>query len=278
MKDLIRIGEFAKLNNLSIQTLRYYESIGLLRPYYINSETNYRYYHLLQSPIVDSIQFLKSCDLSLNDIKQLLSESTPENEIHDKLSNQLENLKKMQHKIQQQIKMTEAFLENDDIYQQQKKQQTFGYHWFSTRHLYTYTIDKNIYDLSSLEYEWYLRQFKQSFTKNKLENLQFSHVGSIVKQIDVIQNHLFSNTFFVFCPADLKSHPNVITLKKSEFAIDYCHSFEDEKKAFYDFKEKVSSSNKRINGDYLCEVIRELPHSTKLERNMTIRMQIPVSD
>lgn len=121
MENLIRIGEFAKLNNMSIQTLRYYESIDLLHPYYINPETNYRYYHLLQSPIIDSIQFLKSCNLSLDDIKHLLNEETPDEKIHETLALNLDALKEQQKKIQQQINITETFLNNNMIYQKIEK-------------------------------------------------------------------------------------------------------------------------------------------------------------
>lgn len=41
---MYRIGEFSKMTDLSIRTLRYYDSIGLLIPYEIDRFTGYRYY------------------------------------------------------------------------------------------------------------------------------------------------------------------------------------------------------------------------------------------
>ncbi|UZM98234.1 MerR family DNA-binding transcriptional regulator [Lysinibacillus sp. MHQ-1] len=38
------IGEVAKLSNLSVQTLRYYDQIDLFKPAYTDTYTNYRYY------------------------------------------------------------------------------------------------------------------------------------------------------------------------------------------------------------------------------------------
>jgi DNA-binding transcriptional MerR regulator len=59
MKKL-SIGEMAKINHVSVQTLRYYDRIDLLKPIYVNEETNYRYYDIKQSAIVDMIQYMKS--------------------------------------------------------------------------------------------------------------------------------------------------------------------------------------------------------------------------
>lgn len=84
-----------------------------------------------------------------------------------------------------------------------------------------------------MEYESYLRQFKQSLATHHLPNLQFSHVGTIIKQTDLLQDNLYSNTFFVFCSADLNHLSNVVTLKSSEFVIDYYQSFVKEKKMFH---------------------------------------------
>ncbi|MFD1066530.1 MerR family DNA-binding transcriptional regulator [Oceanobacillus locisalsi] len=44
-KNLYSIGETAKLNNISIQSLRYYDKIDLFTPAFIDPESNYRYYH-----------------------------------------------------------------------------------------------------------------------------------------------------------------------------------------------------------------------------------------
>ena len=53
MSTHFSIGEISRLHNLSIQTLRYYDKIGLLKPAYINKETNYRYYTIEQFVKID---------------------------------------------------------------------------------------------------------------------------------------------------------------------------------------------------------------------------------
>ncbi|WP_431026723.1 MerR family transcriptional regulator [Lysinibacillus sp. LZ02] len=65
------IGEMAKLTNLSIQTLRYYDQIDLFKPAYTDPVTNYRYYHESQFYYLDLIKSLKYVGTPLDTIKQV---------------------------------------------------------------------------------------------------------------------------------------------------------------------------------------------------------------
>lgn len=64
------IGEVAKLANISIQTLRYYDQIDLFKPSYVDSVTNYRYYKDSQLFYLDLIKSLKSLGTPLEKIKE----------------------------------------------------------------------------------------------------------------------------------------------------------------------------------------------------------------
>ena len=44
MSQYMSIGKVSKLKNVSIKSLRYYDQIGILKPAFVNTETNYRYY------------------------------------------------------------------------------------------------------------------------------------------------------------------------------------------------------------------------------------------
>lgn len=77
MKEHYTIGEVAKLTNVSIQTLRYYDQIDLLKPNYVDPTTNYRYYTDAQLFYLDLIKSLKYIGTSLEDIKKT-QELTPE--------------------------------------------------------------------------------------------------------------------------------------------------------------------------------------------------------
>jgi len=72
------IGEVAKLSNLSVQTLRYYDQIDLFKPAHIDTHTNYRYYKDTQIFYLDIIKSLKYIGISLEDIKRALGLTSEE--------------------------------------------------------------------------------------------------------------------------------------------------------------------------------------------------------
>ncbi|WP_285397134.1 MerR family transcriptional regulator [Lysinibacillus sp. fls2-241-R2A-57] len=72
------IGEVAKLSNLSVQTLRYYDQIDLFKPAYIDTFTNYRYYQDNQIFYLDIIKSLKYIGISLEDINKALELTSEE--------------------------------------------------------------------------------------------------------------------------------------------------------------------------------------------------------
>src|SRR2546427_5071593 len=71
---MIRIGDFSKLSQVSIKTLRYYDEVGLLKPINVDRFTSYRYYAVSQLPRLNRILALKDLGLSLEQIAQVLDE------------------------------------------------------------------------------------------------------------------------------------------------------------------------------------------------------------
>lgn len=55
---MMKIGSFAKLSNVSIKTLRFYDTNGLLVPSYTDEQTGYRYYSEEQLLTVKRIKVL----------------------------------------------------------------------------------------------------------------------------------------------------------------------------------------------------------------------------
>ena len=73
-RTVLKIGEFARVNQVSIATLRYYDQSGLLKPLALDPETGYRYYSLDQLPRLNRILALKELGFPLEQIAQLLEE------------------------------------------------------------------------------------------------------------------------------------------------------------------------------------------------------------
>ena len=70
--ELYSIGDISKIFNISIQTVRFYEKIGLFIPADKSEDTGYRYYTWNQFERLRLILHLKDLGLSLKDIKHQL--------------------------------------------------------------------------------------------------------------------------------------------------------------------------------------------------------------
>lgn len=68
MNKYLSIGKVSKLKNVSIKSLRYYDKIGILRPAFVNAETNYRYYTEEQLYLLDAITLCIKLGIPLKDL------------------------------------------------------------------------------------------------------------------------------------------------------------------------------------------------------------------
>jgi DNA-binding transcriptional MerR regulator len=79
--EMLKIGEFSRLSQVTVKTLHHYDEIGLLKPSQTDPFTSYRYYALDQLPRLHSIMALKELGLSLDEIAQVLLEDLPPEQI-----------------------------------------------------------------------------------------------------------------------------------------------------------------------------------------------------
>lgn len=106
----LKIGEFARLGQVSVQTLRYYADMGLLRPSEVDPWSGYRYYTLEQLPRLLQILALKDLGVSLEQITHLLErEMSPDelrrvlrikqNELREQVQDGLERLERIDARL-----------------------------------------------------------------------------------------------------------------------------------------------------------------------------------
>lgn len=74
-QDRYSVGDAAAMCDVSIQTLRYYDKIGLVQPAEKNIETGYRYYRKEQLVTIQTIKVLKNLEFSLDEIRDMLNDS-----------------------------------------------------------------------------------------------------------------------------------------------------------------------------------------------------------
>ncbi|MBQ2126393.1 MAG: MerR family transcriptional regulator [Bacteroidaceae bacterium] len=73
-KNKLKIGEFSKMMQVTVKTLRHYEQRGLLAPYEVDEWTGYRYYSVAQMQRLNTIRGLQRQGFTLEEIKELLED------------------------------------------------------------------------------------------------------------------------------------------------------------------------------------------------------------
>ena len=76
MQEYFKIGELSRLYGIGVDSLRYYEKIGILKP--TRSESGYRHYSIRDIWKLNLIRDLRALDFSMEQIRQCLEQHTVE--------------------------------------------------------------------------------------------------------------------------------------------------------------------------------------------------------
>jgi DNA-binding transcriptional MerR regulator len=74
VKNLISIGKFSKLTDLSVRTLRLYDELDVLKPAFIDPDTGYRSYRLDQVGSAHRIRAMRQLEMPLHAIRVVMGE------------------------------------------------------------------------------------------------------------------------------------------------------------------------------------------------------------
>jgi DNA-binding transcriptional MerR regulator len=86
---MFRIGEFSQIGCVTIETLRHYDALGLLKPEKVDPFTGYRYYTAKQLQSINRIIALKEVGFSLEEIARILRDKLTTDELRGMLKAQL---------------------------------------------------------------------------------------------------------------------------------------------------------------------------------------------
>ena len=108
---MIRIGDFAKICNVSKKTLRYYDDEGILKADATDRATGYRFYSLEAVEKYKKIVFYKELGFSLQEIKKIQAADREEQKVM--LKQKKANLLLAVEQIQKQIQTINAMFAED---------------------------------------------------------------------------------------------------------------------------------------------------------------------
>jgi predicted transcriptional regulator YdeE/DNA-binding transcriptional MerR regulator len=108
---MLKIGDFAKLSQVPVKTLRYYDEIGLLEPSEVDRFTRYRYYSEAQLPALYRILTLKELGFSLEQIALLLEGNLSSVQIKEMLELRRAEICRSMRAAQAQLDQVQTWLE-----------------------------------------------------------------------------------------------------------------------------------------------------------------------
>lgn len=107
---MFRIGDFARLAQVSTKTLRLYDRLGLLKPALVDTFTDYRYYTIQQLPRLNRILALKDLGFSLEQIARLLDQELSLDELKGMLRLKQAEAERQLRDVQERLTRVEARL------------------------------------------------------------------------------------------------------------------------------------------------------------------------
>jgi DNA-binding transcriptional MerR regulator len=116
---LYRIGEIAKLKNISKRTIDYYTQIGLLNP--IRTDSNYRLYGDECLQILNMVEHYKNLNMPLEEIKSSIELIKSDNTIDkQKVEKHFEQISSIMQHLKEEIHVMEPILKKLNDQQREK--------------------------------------------------------------------------------------------------------------------------------------------------------------
>ena len=200
MKNLFSIGELSKLQNISRQTLIFYDKIGLFCPAYTDPNNGYRYYSAKQIDYLDTICIMKKIGFSLEEIKEYMKSYTLDNSIItlrkqlSVLEQQIEELQMIKSRVEHRCSQLEHAVSirevSDDIMVENVDKQCILVQKVNA----PYSLEQ----VSIATKECFVRSFKEQLPV-------FFQSGAIVPYSQIRQQR-YTEASFAFLPIDIMSN------------------------------------------------------------------------
>lgn len=268
------IGQMAKLNHISEQTLRLYDREGLLSPLYRDGKNGYRYYDIRQSAQLDTIQYMKALGMPLKEIKTHMKKWDM-GRVKQLLRENRDAIDERIRELNLQKRAIERALDSYERYESAPPDGAIVLEYIPKRQMYVTSTSVNFYDYDIAEYEKILRNLKEDMAAHDISPFYFANAGTILRRENFMKRHLYSTEVFVFVDREYVEEDLITVIPASPYLCIYCDKFEKEKEYIDRLLATIEEKHYTVTGDYICEVIVEMPLDYQ-ERGMFLRLQVPI--
>ena len=267
----LSIGQMAELNHISEQTLRLYDKEGLLTPHFVDPSTGYRYYHIAQSAKLDLIQNMKVYGMTLRRIRSFFDDNDPA-ALQGLLEAQSASIDERILQLERSRAAITRTLNNFRRYDAMPKNGEIFVEFIPERYIFCHKSELNYFEQDESGYECMLRQLKTQLVSNNMPLSFFSNIGTVVRRPRLDSGELFSDEVFVFVDSSEEAERIPASAYVCLCSDDASREAENMKRLL----QYIETRGCEICGDYLCEVVVDLPMLDFDRRCMFYKIQIPV--
>jgi DNA-binding transcriptional MerR regulator len=260
-KKYYSIGEVSKLYNITTQTLRFYDKINLFKPEYINPKNSYRYYSQSQFEKLTMINYLRSLEMPIEDIKEHFLKKR-ENTVIDFFKQELEKTKNKIKEFEEiRLKLEEEIV----ILQNQK-----NFNRVETRYFKERITDFQVINNSTIE------AMHESFRilKNRNHHIERQCFGTVIAENSLKSKKLDFHSTFIFIENEkyLAGIPYILPEGEYAYIISTGHR-EEQKKALETITSWIEKKKYNINGDAIFILLSQ---NHEKDKKIVYEIQVPV--
>jgi len=273
--DQLSIGQMAKLNRVSEQTLRLYDKMDLLKPSKTNDKTGYRYYAIGQSAVLDTIRYYKNIGMPLTSIKEELDKLGTNSVRHmleqrpGEVEAQIDSLLMTQKSIMRSLDNFERYLNLPSV------GQIFLEH-MEERKILSFRSEHDILKNDYNHYEYNLRLFLDHLMTIGFPMSPVCNTGTIIRKRALANESLVCDEFYVLTNDFPWPDAALETVPAGVYLSVCCDGFSMERDYARILLSEVKKHDFGITGDYLCEIIYDYPDREREARQFFYKLQIPI--
>ncbi len=275
-KGLIRIGQMAEMNHTTIATLRLYDKEGLLKPAYTDPETEYRYYDIRQNARLDLIAYMKELGMSLSEIRSVLK-SGDLTRVESILSERNEQIYAEIRELEMQHNAVNRAIHAIERYRKSPDKGTISLEYIERRYISGIPCPNNFYQGGIRDFEDCLTDLRATLIAKQIPNIHTYSVGTSIRKEDFTAGRMQADRIFMFADYTLyKERRDIEPVDSGMYACIYADNFDDELSYASRLLDYCKKNNYTISGDYFCEIMSEFRIFDDMQRNMFLRLQVPI--
>ena len=276
-KSFISIGQMARINDVTVPTLRLYDEMGLLKPRYVDEESGYRYYDIQQNARLDMIAYMKELGMSLKEISDILQSEdiTLIEELlvqkNEQIHNQIRALKIRHDAVERAIGCLERYRKSPNT-------GIVALEYIDRRYIHGIKCIENFYEHDISSYENVLVELRKTLQEKKIPQIHTYNVGTSISKNNIEKGRFIADEVFIFIDRHFKDLGiDVDVVESGMYACIYLDDYDHELEYAEKLLDYCHSHNYIISGDYICEVLTEFNVFDDKQRSMFLRLQVPVS-